>query len=73
VAPGTTADLLAVVNRVLPQAEGRDRNRHLGRESETPLTRSPLTALGRKAARELNQETGGLAAGADSSPASQPA
>jgi short-subunit dehydrogenase len=73
VAPGTTADLLAVVNRLLPQAEGRDRDRHLGRESETPLTRSPLTALGRKAARELNQETGGLAAGADSSPASQPA
>ena len=73
VAPGTTADLLGVVNRVLPQAEGGDRNRHLGRESETPLTRSPLTALGRKAARELNQETGGLARGTDASPASQPA
>jgi short-subunit dehydrogenase len=73
VAPGTTADLLGVVNRILPQAEGQDRNRHLGRESETPLTRSPLTALGRKAARELNQETGGLARGSDASPASQPA
>jgi short-subunit dehydrogenase len=73
VAPGTTADLLGLVNRVLPQAEGRDQDRHLGRESETPLTRSPLTALGRKAARDLNQERGGLAAGADGSPASQPA
>lgn len=72
-APGTTADLLGLVNRVLPRAEGRDRDRHLGRESETPLTRSPLTALGRKAARDLNQETGGLATGADGSPASQPA
>ncbi|HKC72116.1 MAG TPA: SDR family NAD(P)-dependent oxidoreductase [Terriglobales bacterium] len=61
VAPGTTTDLLGVVNRILPQAEGRDRDRHLGRESETPLTRSPLTALGRKAARELNQENAGVA------------
>lgn len=71
VAPGATADLLGVVNRVLPQAEGRDRERHLGRESETRLTRSPLTALGRKAARELNQENAGLAAG--SNPSAQPA
>jgi short-subunit dehydrogenase len=61
VAPGTTADLLGLVNRVLPQAEGRDRDRHLGRESETRLTRSALTALGRKAARELNQENAGVA------------
>jgi short-subunit dehydrogenase len=61
VAPGTTADLLGVVNRVLPQAEGRDRDRHLGRESETPITRSFVTALGRKAARELNQENAGVA------------
>jgi short-subunit dehydrogenase len=59
VAPGITADLLGLVNRVLPQAEGRDRGRHLGRESETALTRSPLTALGRKAARELNQMNAG--------------
>jgi hypothetical protein len=62
VAPGTTADLLGLVNRVLPHAEGRDRDRHLGRESETPITRSPLTALGRKAARDLNQENAGVAA-----------
>jgi len=60
-APGTTADLLGVINRVLPQPEGRDQDRHLGRESETPLTRSPLTALGRKAARELNQIDAGVA------------
>ena len=59
--PGTTADLLGVINRVLPQPEGRDQDRHLGRESETPLTRSPLTAFGRKAARELNQIDAGVA------------
>jgi short-subunit dehydrogenase len=61
VAPGTTADLLGVVNRLLPQAGGRDSSRHLGRESQTALTRSPLTALGRKAARDLNQENAGVA------------
>jgi short-subunit dehydrogenase len=59
-APGITADLLGVVNRVLPQAEGTDRDRHLGRESETLVTRSMLTALGRKAARDLNQENAGV-------------
>jgi short-subunit dehydrogenase len=57
VAPGTTADFLGLVNRVLPRGEGRGRERRLGRESETRLTRSLLTALGRKAARELNQES----------------
>lgn len=55
-APGTTTDLLGLVNRVLPRAEGRGRERRLGRESQTRLTRSLLTALGRKAARQLNQE-----------------
>jgi short-subunit dehydrogenase len=63
VAPGMTADLLGVVNRVLPQAEGQARERHLGRESETPVTRSFVTALGRRAARELNQENAGVAGG----------
>ena len=68
VAPGMTADLLGIVTRVLPQAEGRDRDRHLGRESETAITRSFVTALGRKAARELNQENAGTA-GSNAQPA----
>jgi NAD(P)-dependent dehydrogenase (short-subunit alcohol dehydrogenase family) len=70
-APGTTADILGVVNRVLPEAAGRGRERRLGRESETPLTRSFVTALGRKAARELNQENAETVSGA--SPSAQPA
>ena len=70
VAPGITADLLGLVNHVLPQAEGRDHERHLGRESETRVTRSLLTALGRKAARELNQENAGRSS---ASPSAQPA
>ena len=53
--PGATADLLGMVNRALPNAGVSGRERHLGRESETAVTRSFLTALGRKAARELNQ------------------
>jgi short-subunit dehydrogenase len=71
VAPGATADILGLVNRVLPQGEGRGRERHLGRDSETRVTRSPLTALGRKAARELNQQDAGVAGGG--SPTAQPA
>lgn len=61
IAPGITADALGLVNRILPQAEGRGRDRHLGRDSETSVTRSPLTVLGRKAARDLNQENAGVA------------
>jgi short-subunit dehydrogenase len=52
--PGLTADILAVVNRLLPGAGDRH-DRHPGRESQTALTRSPLQHFGRKAARELNQ------------------
>jgi short-subunit dehydrogenase len=53
--PGITADVLSVVNRAMPAAEGGDTQRHLGKESETPITRSALTSLGRKAGEELNQ------------------
>ncbi len=54
-APGLTADLLGLVNRLLPGPDGAGSGTRLGRESETPLTRSPLTALGRSAARAYNQ------------------
>jgi short-subunit dehydrogenase len=55
VAPGLTADILGWVNRLLPE-RGDSAVRHTGSESETALTRSFLTRLGREAAREFNQE-----------------
>jgi len=59
--PGFTTDLLGFVNRLLPAAgEGSDRRiRHSGRDSQTRLTRSFLQGLGRRAARELNQNAQG--------------
>lgn len=53
-APNLTASLTAFVNRNLPQDSTPDRFR--GSESETPLTRSWLTELTRRAA-ERNNET----------------
>lgn len=52
-APGPTADVLGLVGRLLPEVRGTERVR--GESLSTPLTRSPLTVLGRRAARELNQ------------------
>lgn len=54
--PGITTNILGFVNRFLPGAsptEGMDR--HTGEESETPITRSFLTALNQRATREYNQ------------------
>ena len=54
--PGLTANVLGIVNRLMPDAGGSDRHeRYTGHESETPVTRSFVQHLGRKAARELNQ------------------
>ena len=62
IAPGITTDLMGLVNRLLPTGAAADR--HTGDESETLLSRSFLTRLGRKAARDLNQGAGsGSAAG----------
>jgi short-subunit dehydrogenase len=55
--PGTTSDVLGIVNRLLPGPGEPNRERSLGRQSETAVTRSFLTALGRKAAREFNQSS----------------
>ena len=55
VAPGLTAELMGVVNRVLPAAQGDPNTRHTGSESETAVTRSFVTRLGRRAARSWNQ------------------
>jgi short-subunit dehydrogenase len=54
-APNVTASLLAYVNRWLPQDSQPER--FSGREGESPLTRSWLTALSRRAA-ERNNENG---------------
>jgi NAD(P)-dependent dehydrogenase (short-subunit alcohol dehydrogenase family) len=48
--PGATSDMLALVNRLLPAPGGDGTARHLGRDSETPITESFLTTLGDRAA-----------------------
>jgi NAD(P)-dependent dehydrogenase (short-subunit alcohol dehydrogenase family) len=53
IAPGLAADALGVVARVLPQSRGNGRVR--GDRIDSPLDRSPVTALGRRAAADLNQ------------------
>jgi NAD(P)-dependent dehydrogenase (short-subunit alcohol dehydrogenase family) len=52
-APNLTASLLAYMNRLLPQDSHPER--FAGKESETPLTRSWLTALSRRAAEANNE------------------
>ncbi len=53
--PGLTAQTFGLVNRLLPGADGTDQERKLGRESETRLSQSFLTGLGRRAARQYQQ------------------
>ncbi|HEY8491543.1 MAG TPA: SDR family NAD(P)-dependent oxidoreductase [Dehalococcoidia bacterium] len=64
--PGLTADVLALVNRLLPRPDGLVRAAVPGRESETALTSSFLTALGRRAVPEYLQDA---ADGAGAAPA----
>jgi len=54
IAPGTTADVLGLVNRVMPGANG-DQDRHLGKDSQTALTKSFLQKAGHEAADEYHQ------------------
>ena len=54
VAPGLTQEFLAQVNRLLPDAAGK-MEKKAGHESQSAVTRSPLTALGKPAARRYNQ------------------
>jgi short-subunit dehydrogenase len=53
--PGTTSELMAVANRLLPSSEAGGQQRHLGKESETAVSDSVLTSFGRHAAREFHQ------------------
>ena len=54
-APGATANLLGLVDRVLPGAGSLDRSRHTGAESQSWISPSWLTRLGDRAARKYNQ------------------
>jgi hypothetical protein len=54
-APELTLRALALVNQLLPDAEGASSQKKPGRESQSAVTRSPLTALGKRAARRYNQ------------------
>ena len=54
IAPGLTQEALAQVNRLLPPAAGNTEKK-AGHESQSAVTRSPLTALGKRAARRYNQ------------------
>lgn len=54
-APGLTARVLSVVDRLLPGPEGGAGGRRKGSESESSLSPSWLTTLGDRAAREYNQ------------------
>ncbi len=53
--PGLMTDLLDIANRFLPHGEYAGQARYTGYESETPLTQSPITALGQQAAQEYNE------------------
>ena len=55
VAPGPTTAALALVNQLLPSADGGSSKKKSGRVSESAVTRSPLTMLSRRAARRYNQ------------------
>ena len=57
-APGTFSNVMGWVNRTLPDATGPSGDeRRAGYESESPITRSWITALTRKAERENNELT----------------
>jgi short-subunit dehydrogenase len=53
--PGLTADLLGLVNRVLPGPGGIGRKRAKGRDSQSELSPSWLTVLNEKAAQRNNE------------------
>jgi short-subunit dehydrogenase len=53
--PGTTSELMAVVNRLLPSSDGGGKERHLGKDSESAVSDSVLTSFGRRAAQDLHQ------------------
>lgn len=57
VAPGTFIRAMQIVARLLPKADENQKLPIRGAMSETGITQSPLTALGRKAETEFNQRS----------------
>jgi short-subunit dehydrogenase len=55
VAPNFHIEMAAVANRAFPNADGHDRTRKAGRDSESWLTRSFVRHLGQQAERDYNQ------------------
>ena len=53
--PGTTSRMFGLTNRVLPGTGADDKSRHRGHESESAISRSRLTELGKRAGREYLQ------------------
>ena len=53
--PGSTVDLLGVINRFLPKPGGIEKQRLTGQESSSTVSPSLLTALNERAARKHNQ------------------
>jgi short-subunit dehydrogenase len=53
--PGATAEVLSLVNRALPNADGVGTRKLRGAESESAASPSPLTVLGDRAAETHNQ------------------
>jgi short-subunit dehydrogenase len=72
VAPGTVSDILGVANRFMPGTGSHDPHRFTGKESETSVSRSFLTALGRAAGRDLNQHPERGPVGGDANVSSRP-
>lgn len=56
IAPGLTADALGVINRFLPDETGGSSERVRGKDVESAVSQSFLTALGKKAAREYQHQ-----------------
>jgi short-subunit dehydrogenase len=72
IAPGTVSDIMGVTNRFMPGTGSRDPQRFTGKESETPISRSFLTSLGRAAGRDLNQHPERGPVGGDADVSSRP-
>jgi short-subunit dehydrogenase len=72
VAPGTVADALGLANRYMPGTGNKEQHRFTGKESETAVSRSFLTGLGRSAGRDLNQHPERGPVGGDADVSSRP-
>jgi NAD(P)-dependent dehydrogenase (short-subunit alcohol dehydrogenase family) len=71
--PGTTAELMALVDRLLPSPQGAGQERHLGKDSESAVSDSLLTSFGRRAGQDLHQYPENRRRNAGTSPMAHPA